>query len=72
MYMDEELRVICIVGVILCVILAGIIYCAYRVERHNCYVRYKQFDPEYVGWVTGCMVTADDQRIPASALRITM
>lgn len=48
------------------------VYSIYRIERHTCYTRYKNYQPEYVGAITGCMITVDDQRIPADALRMTI
>lgn len=52
--------------------LFGCIYSIYRIERHACYTRYKNYQPEFVGVITGCMITIDDQRIPADALRMAI
>lgn len=61
----------CIFIVTLVAIVGGLIYIGERVERKRCYSRYADFQPEYVGSMTGCMITVDEQRAPASALRIT-
>lgn len=42
------------------------------VEKRHCYRAYAQFNPEYVGFTTGCMITVDEQRVPADSLRMTM
>ena len=42
------------------------------VEKRHCYRAYAQFNPEYVGMITGCMITVDEQRVPAKSLRMTM
>lgn len=42
------------------------------VEKRHCYRAYAQFNPEYVGFTTGCMITVDEQRVPANSLRMTL
>jgi hypothetical protein len=42
------------------------------VEKRHCYRAYAQFNPEYVGFTTGCMITVDEQRVPADSLRMTL
>lgn len=54
------------------VVVGGICYLLNRIDRKECYSRYAEFQPEYVGAITGCMITVDDQRIPADALRMTI
>lgn len=72
MYIDDELGLILGVVGIVFALFAGIMYADYRVDKHVCYTRFKDYQPEYVGWVTGCMVTIDEQRVPASSVRMTM
>ena len=57
---------------IICSVFAGIVYGLYRMNRYGCHSRYAQYNPEYVGFITGCMITADEQRVPADSLRLTM
>ena len=72
MYIDDELRMILgVVGIVFALI-GGIMYTGYRVDKHVCYTRFKDYQPEYVGWATGCMVTIDEQRVPADSVRMTM
>ena len=40
--------------------------------KQKCYKAYAQFNPEYVGFITGCMITVDEQRVPSSALRMAI
>lgn len=72
----KELRVYCIKWVIFLACCTGIIiglcYFAGRIERKKCYARYADFQPEYVGHVTGCMITVDEQRVPANTLRMAI
>lgn len=72
MYFDDELMMIFgfIAAVVaLCV---GIAYMEYYFDKKVCYTRFKDYQPEYVGQVTGCMVTVDEQRVPAESVRVTM
>lgn len=69
---DDELRIICLVGAIIFALIGGVAYLGYHFDKKTCYTRYAQFQPEYVGWATGCMITVDEQRVPASSLRMTI
>ena len=53
-------------------LVALLIWVCYAMDRTKCYRAYAQFNPEYVGFITGCMITMDEQRVPASALRMTI
>lgn len=72
MYIDDELRLILWVVAIVVALCVGIAYIGYHFDKKVCYTRFKDYQPEYVGWATGCMITADEQRIPAESLRVTM
>ena len=50
---------------------AIVLFCNKMTER-RCYRAYAQFNPEYVGMITGCMITVDEQRVPANSLRINL
>lgn len=50
---------------------ASVLFCNKMTER-KCYRAYAQFNPEYVGMITGCMITVDEQRVPADSLRMTL
>lgn len=72
MYIDDELGLILWVVAIIVALCVGIAYIEYHFDKKVCYTRFKDYQPEYVGWATGCMVTVDEQRVPASSVRITM
>lgn len=57
--------------VILVAATAIVLFCNKMTER-KCYRAYAQFNPEYVGMITGCMITVDEQRVPADSLRMTL
>jgi hypothetical protein len=40
--------------------------------KRQCYARFAQYEPEYIGEITGCMINVDEQRVPASSFRMTM
>lgn len=44
----------------------------YHFDKKTCYTKYADYQPEYVGWATGCMITVDEQRVPADSLRMTL
>jgi len=69
MYIDYELKLICAIFLALIAIIFG---GAYLIDKKTCYSKYAAYQPEYVGLITGCMITADEQRIPAESLRVTM
>lgn len=51
---------------------ALLIWSCYAMDRARCYRAYANFQPEYVGLATGCMITVDEKRVPSSALRMTI
>lgn len=46
--------------------------CANYIRATHCVRAYVNFDPEYVGMITGCMITVDEQRVPAGNFRMTL
>lgn len=72
MWIDDELKLAGLLFGIAFVIIAGLMYMVYRFDKEACYTRYARFEPEYVGVVTGCMITVDEQRVPAESLRMTL
>lgn len=72
MYIDDELKLICVFFLALIALAVGVARLDYHFDKKRCYTRYADFQPEYVGWVSGCMVTVDEQRVPASSVRMTM
>lgn len=72
MYIDDELKLICVVFLILFALFGCIAWLGYHFDKKICYTRYADYQPEYVGWATGCMVTVDEQRVPAESLRMTL
>lgn len=68
---DDVLFYLSIVGILALTIFV-IVFGAYVIDKKACYGKYAAYQPEYVGLTTGCMITVDDQRIPAESLRITM
>ena len=65
--MDTEFIVI-IAGVIgfICLISFG----AYFIDKKQCYTKYNDFQPEYVGIITGCMVQYNGKTFPVESLRV--
>lgn len=63
-----------LIGIIIAfiVLVSGLGYLAYKLDKKACYSQYGQYQPEYVGVTTGCMIIVDDQRIPAHNLRVNM
>lgn len=51
---------------------ALLIWACYAMDKTRCYRAYANFQPEYVGLITGCMITVDEQRVPADSLRMTL
>lgn len=72
MYIDDELKLICIVFLIVFALIGGIMRLDYHFDKKICYTKYADYQPEYVGWTTGCMITVDEQRVPADSLRMTL
>ena len=42
------------------------------VRQTHCERAYANYQPEYVGAITGCMITVDEERVPASNFRMTL
>lgn len=57
---------------IVVMVCAAVLFVGNFATKQKCYKAYAQFNPEYVGFITGCMITVDEQRVPASALRMTI
>lgn len=65
--MDKELWII--VGVVAFIMLAlfgGIV----AIERAACISKYADFQPEYRGAITGCLVQYNGKTVPAESLRV--
>lgn len=60
----------CIIGSL--AVLGVIALVGSRIEKRHCLRAYAQYQPEWVGIVTGCMITIDEDRVPASSLRLTI
>ena len=58
--------------VVLVVIATAIVLFCNKMTERKCYRAYANFQPEYVGMITGCMITVDEQRVPAESLRMTL
>lgn len=58
--------------VILIVAATAVVFFCNEMTKRKCYRAYAQFQPEYVGMITGCMITVDEQRVPAESLRMTL
>lgn len=71
MLQEDILFILSIVGavaLIIFIMFGG----AYLLDKKTCYGKFAAYQPEYVGLVTGCMITVDEQRVPAESLRVTM
>lgn len=71
MFWDDVLFILSIIGILALAIFI-IVGGAYLIDKKACYGKYAAYQPEYVGLTTGCMITVDEQRIPAESLRMTM
>lgn len=49
-----------------CILLGG----TYLIEMKQCYTKYNDFQPKYVGVITGCMVQYNGKTVPAESLRV--
>ena len=58
--------------VVLIVAATAIVLLCNKMTERKCYRAYANFQPEYVGMITGCMITVDEQRVPADSLRMTL
>lgn len=65
--MDTEFIII-IAGVIsfICLMFFGV----YLMDKKQCYTKYSDFKPEYVGVITGCMVKYNGKTVPVESLRV--
>lgn len=65
--MDKEIKII-IAGVIglICLMFFGV----YLIDKKQCYTKYSDFQPEYVGIITGCMVQYNGKTVPVESLRV--
>lgn len=57
-----------IVGVYAFVILA-LVSCVFAIEKQSCVSKYADFQPEYHGVITGCLVQHNGKTVPAESLR---
>ena len=71
MTMDDFVVFLSVIGVLVFIVV-GMCGLAYFTESKACYNKYAAYQPEYVGLITGCMITVDEQRMPADSLRLTM
>lgn len=58
-----------IVGFYAFVILA-LVGCVFAIERESCLSKYADFQPEYRGAITGCLVQHNGKTVPAESLRV--
>lgn len=56
------------------VIIAGVIgficlisFGTYLIDKKQCYTKYNDFQPEYVGIITGCMVQYNGKTVPVES-----
>ncbi len=47
-----------------------IIGCMYVIDKKACLSKYRDFNPEYVGLITGCMVEYNGKTVPSESLRV--
>lgn len=65
--MDKVLWVI--VGFYTFIILA-LVACEFAVKRESCLSKYADFQPEYHGVITGCLIQYNGKTVPAESLRV--
>ena len=65
-YGADVLKIVAVLGIV------GAVYGINVLEKRHCFSAYAQFGPEYPDFITGCMITVDEQRVPAKTLRMTL
>lgn len=58
------------IGVIVFLFFIGILVIPYSIEKKQCYSKYSDFQPEYVGIITGCVVQYKGKTVPVESLRV--
>ena len=49
----------------------GLIICGiYYIDKNACYSKYTDFQPEYRGVITGCLVQYNGKTVPVESLRV--
>lgn len=62
-----------LIGALVGIIVAftvGLFFLINTMERKGCLTRYADFQPEYHGIVTGCLVQYNGKTVPSSSLRV--
>lgn len=65
--MDKEF--VCVTTVLIGLICL-MVFGAYLIDKKQCYTKYNDFQPEYVGLITGCMVQYNGKTVPVESLRV--
>lgn len=50
--------------------IAMLVFGIYSADKKQCYTKYLDFQPEYKGMITGCMVKYNGKTIPVESLRV--
>lgn len=53
------------------IIVAELVVLINLLEKEKCLTKYSEFQPEYHGLITGCLVQYNGKTIPTETLRIT-
>ena len=53
------------------IIVAGLLVLLNFLEREKCLTKYSEFQSEYHGLITGCLVQYNGKTVPSETLRIT-
>lgn len=50
-------------------VMLALVGCGIAIERESCLSKYADFQPEYHGIITGCLVQHNGKTVPAESLR---
>ena len=65
--MDKDLMAILLIFIGFIGVSIGV---AYYLDKNACYSKYSDFQPEYHGLVTGCLVQYKGKTVPVESLRV--
>ena len=68
--MDDFVKPILVIFLIMCVFTGIALFCGYHISKDACYSKYADFEPEYHGLVTGCLVQYNGKTVPVESLRV--
>lgn len=69
--MNKEALQFCgVISVIIMFFVLAVLF-SREVDRKSCLSKYADFQPEYHGMITGCLIRVGDKTVPIESLRLT-